>query len=133
MATMAAISRGEGRVPSLFIESAFDAGVAYTDRLSGGGGDIAHSTHTASRAYAPLVSAPDLSTSPFQADLLCRCGAKNVDNACVSGAGSGATAPYERQTPAQAAWFSKLWQSEGTAPTLSPAELLLMARSGPQF
>jgi hypothetical protein len=120
----------DDRVPMLFAESAFDAGTTYARRLAAGGGELAHAALTAARSYAPLVVTPDMSTSPFQADLLCRCGAKNVDNACV---GASVTAPYSPPAAGQADWFSQLWASEDAARAPGRAEMLLMARSGPQF
>lgn len=117
------------RVPSLFIESAFDADAQLTYRLGSDGG-LLENTVNVKRGFAPTSQAPELASSPYRAELSCKCGAKNVDNVCV--AAGAESKPYEGKTPAQTAWFQGLWTTQAPQP-LQPTELLLMARAGPQY
>ncbi len=117
------------RVPDKTIESAFSPNTSLTFRTNFGS-QIDEATYNSHSTFAPVAKNRELSFSPFRSNLSCSCGARSIDNRCITRTTD--TMPFEEKTPAQSAWMNELWSAQ-VPYALQPAELFTVARVGPQW
>lgn len=106
-----------------------EPGVAFTAQLTGSG-RVANTTTNVGEdhPYAAVSQINDVVASPFVSNVPCKCGVRNVDNACVTG--QGESMPFEAPTRAQAAYLQDLWNVTPYMP-VGAVDKYMMLREAP--
>lgn len=102
-------------------------GVKFTGQLDGRGA-VTNTTTQDGLSYASVSRIGDVVSSPYVTNVPCKCGVRNVDNTCVTGAEE--SMPFENNTKDQAAYLSSLWDVRPYM-TVSSTDEYMMLREAP--